>query len=109
MCGQVGRFKPHWAGHMLRMKGSHHPEQRGIFLFIYSMDILQMSVYALQKGFYTVHVSLHVTITMHLMLGSIILERAEFMLFFDGYYWSWRFSTVLCSHVYTGLSQCYQL
>lgn len=34
MCGQVGRFKPRWAGHMLRLKGSHHPEQRGIFFLL---------------------------------------------------------------------------
>lgn len=34
VCGQVGRFKPRWAGHMLRLKGSHHPEQRGIFFLL---------------------------------------------------------------------------
>lgn len=34
-------LKPHWAGHMLRLKGSHHPEQRGIF---YPVEVLQMSV-----------------------------------------------------------------
>lgn len=58
MCGQVGRFKPHWAGHMLRLRGSHHPEQRGIFF--YSMEILQMCVYAQQKRI-LLHVSFNVS------------------------------------------------
>lgn len=36
VCGQVGRFKPHWTRHMLRQRGSHRPEQRGIFFFFFT-------------------------------------------------------------------------
>lgn len=61
MCGQVGRFKPRWAGHMLRLKGSHHPEQRGIFFYYYSMEILQMSVCVCATKTVLLHVSLNVS------------------------------------------------
>lgn len=63
MCGQVGRFKPRWAGHMLRLKGSHHPEQRGIFFYYYSMEILScVCVCVCATKTVLLHVSLNVSL-----------------------------------------------
>lgn len=61
MCGQVGRFKPHWAGHMLRLRGSHHPEQRGIFFFLFHGNTPNVCVYVQQKRI-LLHVSFNVSL-----------------------------------------------